>query len=102
MLGSSLKFMWSMVNTLQLIVYLNTLKINLSVQARIFLDKLRVIALGEFIPYEWLTRYLREKWSITINSVDKLGSMAFIIGGILCFAGLVVVLGKILKKLGYS
>ena len=55
LLGSSLKLIWSMVNTLQLIVYLNTLKINLSVQARIFLDKLRVIALGEFIPYEWLT-----------------------------------------------
>ena len=81
---------------------MNTLKINLSVQARIFLDKLRVIALGEFIPYEWLTKYLREKWRISVDSMDKLGSMAFIVGGILCFACLVVMIGKILKKLGYS
>ena len=101
-LGSSLKFMWSMVNTLQIIVYFNTVKLNISVQAVIFLDKLRIIALGEFIPYDWLTDYFIEQWNVRLESIDKLGSMAFFIGGLCCATLLLFVIGKIIKKLGYS
>ena len=101
-LGSSLKFMWSMVNTLQIFVYFNKVKINLSVKAMIFLDKLRFIALGEFIPYDWLTSYFIEQWNVKIESIDKLGSMAFFIGGIICFTLIVLLVGRIIKKLGYS
>ena len=58
LLGSSLKLMWNLVNTLQIIVYFNEVEVNLSVEAKIFLEKLRIIALGEFIPYDWLKNYL--------------------------------------------
>ena len=101
-LGSSLKFMWSMVNTLQIIVYFNTVKLNISVQAMIFLDKLRIIALGEFIPYDWLTDYFIEQWNVRLESIDKLGSMAFFIGGLSCATLLFLLIGKVIKKLGYS
>ena len=101
-LGSSLKFMWSMVNTLQIIVYFNTVKLNISVQAMIFLDKLRIIALGEFIPYDWLTDYFIEQWNVRLESIDKLGSMAFFIGGLSCATLLLLLIGKVIKKLGYS
>ena len=101
-LGSSLKFMWSMVNTLQIIVYFNTVKLNISVQAMIFLDKLRIIALGEFIPYNWLTDYFIEQWNVRLESIDQLGSMAFFIGGLSCATLLLLLIRKVIKKLGYS
>ena len=67
LLGSSLKFMWNLVNTLQIIVYLNEVKANFSVEVKIFLEKLRVVALGEFIPYDWLKSYFSEKWNISVE-----------------------------------
>ena len=68
----------------------------------IFLEKLRIIALGEFIPYDWLSSYFIEKWNVKIESFDKLGSMAFFIGAIIIFTLLVLLLGKVIHKLGYS
>ena len=51
LLGSSLKAIWSVINTLQIICYLEKVKANLSPHAIIALDKLRRIAFLEFIPY---------------------------------------------------
>ena len=94
-LGSSLKLMWGMVNTLQIIVYFNSVKVDLSVKATVFLDKLRIIALGEFIPYGWLYEYFREQWNLKIKSIDKLGSMTLLIGALFLITILVLVLKKI-------
>ena len=101
-LGSSLKLMWGMVNTLQIIVYFNSVKINLSAEAIVFLDKLRIIALGEFIPYDWLKNYFMNQWNLRIESIDKLGSMALFVGALFALTILVLLLGRVIKKLGYS
>ena len=47
--------MWNVVNVLQFIVYIELIKTNLAVHARMFLIQLKSIALGEFIPYEWIS-----------------------------------------------
>ena len=52
LLGSTLKLMWGMVNILQFICYFSETKSSLSAAARFFLKKLKIIALGEFIPIE--------------------------------------------------
>ena len=49
-----------MFNILQLIVYCNLIKVNLAANTKIFLSKLKDIALGEFIPYDWLTEKVRK------------------------------------------
>ena len=91
-----------MVNTLQIIVYFNSVKINLSAEAIVFLDKLRIIALGEFIPYDWLKNYCIDQWNLSIESIDELGSMALFIGALFALTLIVLFLGKIIKQLGYS
>ena len=95
-LGSSLKLMWGMVNTLQIIVYFNSVKVNLSVNATVFLDKLRIIALGEFIPYNWLYEYFLDQWNLKIESIDKLGSMTILIGALFLITILVLLLKRII------
>ena len=102
LLGSSLKFMWNLVNTLQIIVYFKEVKANFSVEATEFLERLRIIALGEFIPYDWLKNYFIEKWNLKFESLDKMGSISFIIAAIVIFAVLILLLGKVIDKLGYS
>ena len=89
--------MWGMVNTLQIIVYFNSVKINLSAEAIVFLDKLRIIALGEFIPYDWLKNYCIDQWNLSIESIDELGSMALFIGALFALTLIVLFLGKIIK-----
>ena len=37
-----------------------------------------------------------------LESIDKLGSMAFFIGGLCCATLLLLLIGKVIKKLGYS
>ena len=95
-LGSSLKLMWGMVNTLQIIVYFNSVKVDLSVNATVFLDKLRIIALGEFIPYNWLYEYFLDQWNLKIESIDKLGSMTILIGALFLITILVFLLKRII------
>ena len=102
LLGSSLKFMWNLVNTLQIIVYLNEVKANFSVEVKIFLEKLRVVALGEFIPYDWLKSYFSEKWNISVEQFDKLGSIGLILIALFAFTIIILLLGKVIDRLGYS
>ena len=47
--------MWNAVNVLQFIVYYALIKVNLAPHSELFLVKLKSIALGEFIPKEWIT-----------------------------------------------
>ena len=60
LLGSSLKLMWGMVNTLQFICYFSETKLSLSATTMVFLKKLKIIALGEFIPTEEITSFLQK------------------------------------------
>ena len=60
-LGTSLKLMWGMVNTLQFISYFSEIQLSMAVQGVVFLKRLKVIALGEFVPYEWITSHLKDK-----------------------------------------
>ena len=58
-LRQSLKSMWGMVNILQFIVYYHIIKASLAAHSRQVLEALKVIALGEFIPYEWIMEKAR-------------------------------------------
>ena len=53
-LGKSLKSIWDVVNVLQFIVFFELIKVNIAPHAKLFLKQLKSIALGEFIPYDWL------------------------------------------------
>ena len=59
-LGSSLKLLWGMINTLQFVVFFTDWRVLIPPNALIAIETFRVIALGEFIPYEWLTEPLSE------------------------------------------
>ena len=54
-LGSSLKLLWGMINTLQFVIFFTEWQVRMPTNATMALETFRVIALGEFIPYEWLT-----------------------------------------------
>ena len=60
LLGSSLKFLWGMINTLQFIVFFTEWNVIIPPNADMAIETLRVIALGEFIPYHWLTDPITE------------------------------------------
>ena len=59
-LRQSLKTMWGMVNILQFVVYYHLIKVNLAPHANEFLVQLKVIALGEFIPYDLIKEKTKE------------------------------------------
>ena len=57
-LGSSLKLLWGMINTLQFVVFFTDWKVLIPPNALIAIETFRTIALGEFIPYEEVTEPL--------------------------------------------
>ena len=59
-LGSSLKLLWGMINMLQFVVFFTDWKVQIPPTAVLALKTFRTIALGEFIPYEWVTDPLTE------------------------------------------
>ena len=59
-LGSSLKLLWGMINTLQFVVFFTDWLVIIPPNAILAINTIRTIALGEFIPYEWLTEPLSE------------------------------------------
>ena len=103
-MGTSLKFLWGMLNTLQFICYFSEVKVNLAVHAVVFLQKLKIIALGEYIPYEWITSHLRDKYEKVgeENTFERLGSMMILIGVLVIFTMLLIVTNLIWTKLGFS
>lgn len=60
LLGSSLKLLWGMINTLQFVVFFTEWNVIIPPNAEFAIKTFRTIALGEFIPYEWLTEPLSE------------------------------------------
>ena len=59
MLGVSLKQIWSVLNTLQLIVYTSEIEANLPAVSLTMLKELRRVALFEFIPYQAFTDQIK-------------------------------------------
>ena len=55
LLGTSLKYLWGMINTLQFVVFFTEWNVMIPPNAKIAIATFRNIALGEFIPYHWLT-----------------------------------------------
>ena len=102
--GTSLKFMWGLVNTLQMTCYFTEIKVNLAIHATVFLKKLRIVALGEFIPYDWLNSVLKEKLSSFEEDgmADKIGSVLVILAALVLATLLLLLAGLILKKMGYQ
>ena len=55
LLNMSLKMLWGLINTLQFVVFFSEWQIQLPNNATIAIKQMRTIALGEFMPTEWLT-----------------------------------------------
>ena len=60
LLGSSLKLLWGMINTLQFVVFFTEWEVQIPVVAEEVIKEFRKIALGEFIPWHWMTDPLTE------------------------------------------
>ena len=69
LLGMSLKKIWSAVNIMQFIVFYHLIKVNLAAHSKIFLTKLKVIALGEFIPYKEIASKTKEYLNLQKESL---------------------------------
>ena len=67
----SLKNLWGLLNILQIIMFFYLIKVNLAPHARWFLEEIKVIAFGEFIPYEWLNSKAQEKFPDHFNRTDE-------------------------------
>ena len=66
LLGVSLKAVWSLVNTLQILIFYTDIKSNLAPHAIQVLDILKTVALFQFIPSSWFTDRLKA----TLTDVD--------------------------------
>ena len=106
MLGVSLKQIWSVLNTLQLIVYTSEVKANLPAISLTVLSELRRIALFEFIPYEVVTDKLKAMLPSSSDQeefeeasvLDEMGAM-FIIGlGLLLTICITLLIALLCKK----
>jgi len=58
-MGMSLKYMWNLMNTIQFLIYLPMWRLNIPDNALTVLNSLNSIALGKFIPYEFITSPLK-------------------------------------------
>ena len=59
LMGAAIKFCWGLVNTLQFLVFTPYWQLGLPANAHMVLKTLKYIALGEFIPYDWLTNWVK-------------------------------------------
>ena len=101
--------MWGVVNILQFIVYFHYIKVRLAAHAKLFLTKLKMIALCEFIEYEQITNKVQEMLSEKFNASFKDSSIMddmginFLIGSVLVlFTIIILLLGLLNKKLSAS
>ena len=109
LIGISLLVVWGMINTVQFIVLYTDIKgVVFSWQLTIFLDKLRIIADADFVPYEWCTIIINWLFSenyIEFNTMDELmqiGSILFFGLIIILSASIVLIITSILRLPRYS
>ena len=70
LLGASLKFLWGMINTLQFVVFFTEWNVQMPPNAILAIKTFRVIALGEFIPSEWLTNSIKNVFKDESSASD--------------------------------
>ena len=90
-----------MINTLQFVVFFTDWSVLIPVNALMAIETFRSIALGEFIPYDWLTEPLSEPFqgeegadgeeASRANVFSNMGVM-LLFGGIILIVALLVVL----------
>ena len=105
-LGSSLKLLWGMINMLQFVVFFTDWRVLIPPNASMAIETFRVIALGEFIPYDWLTEPLSEPFqgpdddtdASRANVLSNMGIMLLFGGVILILALLAVCLVRCCRK----
>ena len=61
-----------MVNILQFIVFFYLIKVRLAAHATVFLEQLKTIALGEFVPYDWIKVKAQAMFPDSFNRVDDI------------------------------
>ena len=66
-----LKYLWNMVNLLQFEVFMLLWQIQIPYKAEAFLKYLKLLALMEFIPSEWLTDAMSELFGIQCEEGDE-------------------------------
>ena len=92
LLGSSLKQLWSMINTLQFVVFFTEWNIIIPANALMVIETFRTIALGEFIPYDWLTEPLSEPFQPTEEDEEnERSSILSNMGVMLVFLAIIIV-----------
>ena len=105
-LGSSLKLLWGLINTLQFIVFFTEWEVQMPANAVMAVETFRVIALGEFIPYDWLTEPMAEAFKSDdaedgengrSDVLSNMGVMLLALIAIIIVAVLVVVCVKYCK-----
>lgn len=106
LLGSSLKLLWGMINTLQFVVFFTDWEVIIPPNAIMAIETFRTIALGEFIPYEWLTEPLSKPFkrpeeeegedgeNDRSNVLANMGVMLVILAMIVVLAVLIILLIK--------
>ena len=79
-------------------MYYYYIKVHLAAHARLFLTKLKIIALGEFIPYDSIALKVKETFEQNFNQdfaetrlEDELGYV-FLAGTVLCIVSLSLIL----------
>ena len=101
-LSTSLKLLWGMVNTFQFIVFFTDWKVQMPANAALAIKTFRIIALGEFIPYHWLTDPLEDATSgseenAKANVMANMGIMLVILLIVIILIVLVVACAKLCK-----
>ena len=92
-LGSSLKLLWGMVNTLQFVVFFTDLNVLIPANAIIALEFFRTIALGEFIDDEDMNTILPEPLQKGDDDSDESkGNVLSNMGMMLIIGGIILVL----------
>ena len=88
-------------------MYFKLIRVRLGAHASSFLDKLKIIALGEFIPYDDIRREMRETVNDQINPVyleanvfERLGITLLSLIGLLVASVLLMLFGLCTKFLG--
>ena len=72
---------------------------NLAAHGRIFLYKLKIIALGEFIPYEWLTQLAKGvAYNLKESSMLEEMGTTFLVGVFLIMLTITVAVYQLVSK----
>ena len=78
-----IKYLWNFMNLLQFLIFMQMWLITLPPKSSVFLREIQVLALLEFIPYEWLVSSSDQpehQAGIEEMGIDRLGSNSLVDG----------------------